>query len=395
MKNKIQILSVILLLSAFIGFASYSLTLKMIMLMFVLGVSFHEIKSNETFSKCVLAIYISVALSAISSLIYEGQAIVDSIGMSFNVLTIGCYFFFIKRKYTSKSLFEMAILVGKVTSVLYVIRYLCLQYGIVVGGFVDEFTLSQDASTARLRIACSGFMWFLMFYSLYRVIRKHKISDFIWFILPVLCIFLMTFRTMLVVSGLCIFILLLKMKIGVRRLFVSLFIIGAVLSAISFNNVIAEKINLRVEENKNSTFSNKDYIRVVQWKYFTESHFANITEHILGSGMPERHSQYGKKIEMLKTQGIFYVDWGIIGLSWMIGILALIGIVSYLCYGIKISWQLPPYFSVWLIFMLLISVTTAETIRDGNFIAQAIILALISKIKKNNYEGRNINISQS
>lgn len=112
----------------------------------------------------------------------------------------------------------------------------------------------------------------------------------------------------------------------------------------------------------------------------------------MGSGIPEQRTAYGKEQNDLAKVGIFYVDWGIIGMSWMLGVITLIGMIGYMLTAIKKSWKMEPYIPMWLIYMLLVSVTTGEFIRDGSFIVQALVLALIIKKGEGN-ENRNIDIS--
>lgn len=108
--------------------------------------------------------------------------------------------------------------------------------------------------------------------------------------------------------------------------------------------------------------------------------------------MPEQRTAYGKDQNELAKAGIFYVDWGIIGMSWMLGVITLVGMIGYMVVAIIKSWKMEPYIPMWLIYMLLVSVTTGEFIRDGSFIVQALVLALITKKNICN-ENRNINIS--
>ena len=76
----------------------------------------------------------------------------------------------------------------------------------------------------------------------------------------------------------------------------------------------------------------------------------------------------------------------------MLGVITLVGMIGYMVVAIIKSWKMEPYIPMWLIYMLLVSVTTGEFIRDGSFIVQALVLALITKKNICN-ENRNINIS--
>lgn len=202
----------------------------------------------------------------------------------------------------------------------------------------------------------------------------------------------MTFRTIFAAVGLSFLFILFRTKMPARKKILSTVFIAIICCGVFMNEKVSERITNRFEQSAGEDFSNKDYIRVIQYEYFTQKHFKNDIEHFFGSGMPEQRTAYGKDQNELAKAGIFYVDWGIIGMSWMLGVITLVGMIGYMVVAIIKSWKMEPYIPMWLIYMLLVSVTTGEFIRDGSFIVQALVLALITKKNICN-ENRNINIS--
>lgn len=90
------------------------------------------------------------------------------------------------------------------------------------------------------------------------------------------------------------------------------------------------KIAGMIERNDTgASLDNKDYIRVIQWEFFNHEYFKNGWEHFFGSGLPlpGAKSGFGKYFQTLTDQGLQYVDWGIIGASWMLGVLTFVGYV--------------------------------------------------------------------
>lgn len=311
--------------------------------------------------------------------------------MCFNYLCIATYFIF-KSKHYKLEVIEATIgLLGKIVTILYLLRFWALQQGVVIGGYIDEYQLA-DVGSARVRIACSPIVFFLMFKSFNNVLCSKRKQDAFWLILTILCMVLMTFRTIFAAVGLSFLFILFRTKMPARKKILSTVFIAIICCGVFMNEKVSERITNRFEQSAGEDFSNKDYIRVIQYEYFTQKHFKNDIEHFFGSGMPEQRTAYGKDQNELAKAGIFYVDWGIIGMSWMLGVITLVGMIGYMVVAIIKSWKMEPYIPMWLIYMLLVSVTTGEFIRDGSFIVQALVLALITKKNICN-ENRNINIS--
>jgi hypothetical protein len=95
----------------------------------------------------------------------------------------------------------------------------------------------------------------------------------------------------------------------------------------------------------------------------------------------EESSNYGKYMESLTELGIFFDDWGLLGLSWIIGIIAVLAMIAYSVKSIFINVPYNYYYlGIWFIYILAISFTTREFYREGNFIVQAIALYVLEKI---------------
>lgn len=73
------------------------------------------------------------------------------------------------------------------------------------------------------------------------------------------------------------------------------------------NDKVSERITNRFEESAGQDFSNKDYIRVIQYEYFTQKHFKNEIEHflVLESLNNEQHMAKNKII-WLKLEFIMW-----------------------------------------------------------------------------------------
>ena len=107
---------------------------------------------------------------------------------------------------------------------------------------------------------------------------------------------------------------------------------------------------------------------------------------IFGSGMPYQDTAYGKFIYDYMNDTLHYwnSDWGLIGLSWLVGIPTVLVMIYY---SIKIFiTKLPKeylYVNMYFFQILISSVTSHEFYIEGNFIIQAVVIAFYISILKN------------
>ena len=105
----------------------------------------------------------------------------------------------------------------------------------------------------------------------------------------------------------------------------------------------------------------------------------------LGAGVPVitdyETSDYGKLISDLQQMGIIYQDWGMLGYSWIIGVVPICGIIYYCMksFFIKVPAEYT-YIGVWCLFLVFSSITTAEIFRPGAFFLQMFSLAMLDQI---------------
>ena len=144
-------------------------------------------------------------------------------------------------------------------------------------------------------------------------------------------------------------------------------------------------------QESDQTFGNKDYIRYATLFHYYGNHYKSAVEVFLGSGLCNRALRTSYSLEIVRNEsyGLHYYDWGLLGISWMTGVLSLIGM---LWWSLKAAFAKLPkkylYLSVWFGYILTCAFTSAEFVRQGCFLIQAICLYLIYKIslyEKNRY----------
>ena len=168
----------------------------------------------------------------------------------------------------------------------------------------------------------------------------------------------------------------------------------AIIIAIQIPAVQKQIDNMMLRQTEGQTFQNEDYVRNIQLFYFINEHPINPLDYFFGSGIPSYSSKYGKDWYNVSTEigsygqrmtvGMYgWVDWGIIGLSWMTGVpmgILLYGFILFMIFRKYGKRNL--YISALYLFLLLTSITTIEFYRQGAYVYHAFILYLTTLLDK-------------
>ena len=170
------------------------------------------------------------------------------------------------------------------------------------------------------------------------------------------------------------------------------FVLLAILICVVMNTEFGENvISNMLERQATDNFDNSDYIRILEWNYYTTNHFINGYDYFFGSGLPNDNSAYGRQIASLATFNQYgevttsvaqWRDWGIIGFSWILGLPATFTLI--LLFGILIFTKVDKqymYLKCTYCLLLLISITTMEIFRQGAFVFHALSLYMIYRLK--------------
>ena len=142
-----------------------------------------------------------------------------------------------------------------------------------------------------------------------------------------------------------------------------------------FQNIFSAMME---RQDSDQTFANKDYIRWIQFYYYYEDHFQNFIEFLLGSGIPGGKSNYLHYMKNLQSEGIYWIDWGFLGLSWLTGVLSVIGMVWWAVKAIVTKVHKERiYLTIWFAYIFFCGITTAEFVRQGCFMIQGMVLYII------------------
>ncbi|MRT91923.1 hypothetical protein EMN46_03075 [Ancylomarina sp. 16SWW S1-10-2] len=224
-----------------------------------------------------------------------------------------------------------------------------------------------------------------LFFGLNRLLETRKTEYILLIILCFSCLLIRGFRIMLLASIISSCWLIFRYK---KRVFSAKYamyfvlIIGLVFVSLLIPVVNDAITNMISRQSSGQTLDNDDYARTIQFVYYTTEHFHSFVEYFFGSGLPG-NSAYGEYISTeLPQRAINWVDWGLLGLSWLGGIPLVFFIIRYMVKCIKT--KLPRkyhYINAWFCFLLIISLTHPEVYQHNSMVVQAFVLYLFYKIR--------------
>lgn len=377
--SSIIVTIIVLVYINFFGITNISNTM---LLAALLPFIFLGVQERGLFNNILIWLFVGIVLNIVSCYYFRGQDVISSVKALANYFYILSYFLFLKINPSLQSVNKAILWLIIIFDVLYILQFILLQVGIIFLPLDSE--IYKDAGTgARFRMVASGLVSLGLFYGCNRfLLRKDKIS-LILCILSFIVILLMAFRTMLFFSIVFIVILVIRVH-GLNERSIRLFIFATVIFLLLLCvPVISEKLNYMLEKQfgqEAQTLSNSNYIRNVTLLYYIKSHFKSAAEFIFGSGLPFVEHPYYSKMTALNLKGIFFQDWGLIGLSWMIGIIPVICMIWYSIKAARLKVS-PRYYyiGIWFVYLVVSSITTSEFYRFGNFVIQALCLYMVEK----------------
>lgn len=411
MKTKTQainyrFLGLILLLCNCFGvvfLSVYALNYVFALILFIFA--FIERKKKNEYSKLIFFYLIFVLLSCLYSALFNGQNIVKTIVASYPCLGILSYFIAAHYKLTSEKL----ILTIKIICIAWCCSYL-LQWliypTILFATALNEVNITDDEF--RMRMPCSICAYLLFSWGINGLVLRKKIGENILYtLLGFLPILIMGFRSLTVLSVLCAILLI---TFVTKKFFKSIMfgISFLFLMYLSYNiPIVHDKVNEMVERQEaGQDFSNSDYIRYIEYDYFTEIIFIKPAERLFGGGYPvmDSSTEYGRKMyDSSYKYNMYWVDLGLIGLSFIIGIPAVCLLVWIVFLMIKNCSAKDMQFLRFSLLVVLVGsiVTSMELFRSGNLLIVGVILYYIESqyilrkrvVKYQKDENRNSDIS--
>lgn len=350
------------------------------------------------YKKELLLFLAFIICSCIYSAIYNGQNLVKTFVASLDFFGIISLFILVYYKVPLKECKKLLVTISLLFCVCYIIQWI-IYPTVLFSGATDETNIS--GSYFRMRMQGSICAYILYFYGLNELLLTKKIKNIIYMIVGGIPIIVMGFRSLTALTLICSMMLFLFLSAKSKKTILWLIPLGGFLYFSTTLPVVSNKIDEMMErQDSDQTFANEDYIRYIEFDYFNKEIFTKPGEKIFGGGAPVYDgNHYAKILETAyQVYGWYWVDLGLIGLSFIIGIPAVL-IFSWLIFKCIRFCKNPEYqflrFTLVTVFLGSI-ITSKEIYRTGNMIIIGIILYItyLSNLKNNQQnENRYIDLS--
>lgn len=349
---------------------------------FLLGNFIYQAWINKTilkpFNIALSMILVGFACSMVSSNIFEGTSPTDSYRGGLFIYPIFLIALLESTNTKREDVEQALVWLALAYCSFYIVQFIALQFGLTWVSVRDS--VEEQGMNARIRITGSALSGFAYCYGLCKLWTKegNRTINIALIVLGALVILLMSFRTL--VATLAIITVILAIKTwGFNFSALRNILIGSVFAfSLTFIPAVQNKIEYmqNKQEAGKETLDNKDYIRWINLQYHYNDYFKNNAEMFLGSGISAtKGTNYSKKLDLLAENHMMYVDWGILGLTWMVGIITVCGMLYYCWRVFRIRYdEEDNYIFIFFLYLILGGVLTNEFARPGNFVIQALVL---------------------
>ena len=344
----------------------------------------YKMQTFPKIKKWLLLYVFCVFVSCISSWILHKQNVVRCFVNSYDYL--GILGFCIPAYFRISALSMKKYL--KVMAVIFCLCYLIqwLIYPHLIWGSSSNVT----DEIYRMRLPGCILSYFLVYCSFNDFLYTKKKINLILCCLAFFPIIIMGFRslTILVLISLFLYPMFAMRKFGMVIKASILFGIFAIcLSQTSIVQSKIEEMSSRTETG--GTYADDDYVRYLEYDYLTSNVFTDKVANFVGNGTPVLGgNRYADSIVNAQTlSGVYWVDLGLVGLSFLIGIPAILLLVFLIIRSIWINRNRETQFYRFVLLTALIPslFTLMEVFRSGNMLIIGLIIYTIEQEKSNKF----------
>mgnify|MGYP006287776007 CR=1 FL=1 len=357
----------------------YRLMELILVLYFLYRTAFIFHHGGMRFKIPILIFILGTILNMLSAFFNHDQMIRDSFIQFFPYYFILFYFILHDQGFEREDMEKLILAMAILYAVIYIFQEQSYPNRFFNGA------MYRDRGTLRLRIEGGGFIMLAYFLSLNRYLLNRRV---IYLLLCGLFFYITLkggFRSLTAAAIILSAILYIKL---VNRSGFNYFLV--IVAAIAFIGMLQWDPTARViegmisatEEQQAEQDRGETNIRILQFEYFTKEYPKNFSYYIVGGGLPGAFGYYSNYMLRLQGNGYYWVDLGLIGFYFVIGLVALVGLLFY---AIKATFiRLPEnslYLNFYFAYLLLGSIFTMEIYRIGLFGVEAIALYLIDVSK--------------
>lgn len=341
-----------------------------------LGLTF---KGNAPNQRLIFIYTGFVFISCIYSTIYNHQNIIRVIGNSYTYFGLLFTFIIMKYKPTSIQLEKVIKYLSIIFCCCYLLQWLIYPINIFTGS-LDETNINTEQF--RMRMPGSICAYCLFFYGINKYILYRNKKNLLYALLGFIPIMIMGFRSLTAATAFFVVLMVIFITKSIIKTLIWLIIGFIPLIAISQLDIVQTKINEMVERQESGqTFENDDYIRFLEYEYFEEQLFTKPGERFWGAGVPvdKTTTYYRNMDDAIERLHYFWVDLGLIGLSYIIGIPAVLLLSIIICDCIRKTHSVQfQYIRFTLLTVFFGSIITSmELFRTGNLLIISLYLCLI------------------
>lgn len=376
----------VITLLALMFFGLMIMPLELTRLVMTLAVIFFIVINRRAFRlglfRSIAIFSLLIFISCLVSHYVNGQPLISVISRSYEYYML--LFFIVPFSY-SLSVSDSLNTIYKI-SVIYCVAYM-LQWAIyptILFWGASVFDDVQSLSQYRVRISGTICSYYLLFYSLHQLTKKFSAKYIITMLLGIFPIVMMGFRTTVLLSVICAFLIVFQSSKNIFKLLRYGLALVVVLSVLmTYVPFVTSKVNDMIErQEEGQSYTNDNYIRVLALNYY-QSEFAKMPNMCLTGGgvyVESSRNRYSNIYDYGNDHGFFVSDLGLYGLSLYIGVPAVLLLILITLWGI-IRAKEDPLIPIRYTFLLelLSSITTSEIYRSGNLVILGFMLYVVWK----------------
>lgn len=329
--------------------------------------------------------FFSLFISVLSCYFYHGQAmhltIVAMRGFSYFLV----FPLLLVLRPTLQTI-ERIIVVGFIIyALVFLLQVFLFPIEIVPLGRIEGL----DRGLLRVRVEGVGFATLGGLIGLFKYFKYGEVKWAVIYIISLVMVFMLGFRTLLFTYFLASFLLVL-LSSDVARARKILVVFSAVIFSLVlyFSGVLDRYIEAVSDRTIEQIELGDDYIRIQTFRFlFDEVSTAGAL--LFGNGMASEHSLYGDLVlrQGVDMYGYISADLGLLGFLFHYGFFGLLAFLAIYLYGLFCKgWGESTPYKIFFIYLIVSSFTTAEIFRAGMYGIQMMALYFIFSNERRSYE---------
>ena len=272
-------------------------------------------KFNE--GKLLIAYVLFFLLSCAYGVIVNDQSPTSLYQGIINYMGIMTFAYCCQNKIRYKEAKNVLLVFSVVFCFCYIIQWIIYPSILFQGAASDSW--SEERFRMRLPGSLGAFFIFLT--GVEKLIDRKYLKAPLFIILGGIPIIVMGFRSLTLITIIAsILLFLMKSKLNSKSILSAVVAIVAAF-AISQTSIFNDKLEeMQKRQETEQTFSNEDYIRWIELDFYM-NYYNKPGEWILGGGVPCGTSKYSQEIQGFLEMGLYWQDLGIVGLTFIIGII--------------------------------------------------------------------------